>query len=110
MSDPYGYGLGVMVLRAIARRCELHHRASALKTHELEDACGMPRSHLLSPRDPVGSYAVLDAIDCGHAWCTRPRRRERIERALVGLELRVATDGARVEALERLAGPADYAN
>jgi hypothetical protein len=59
------------LLRRVARRCEIHDKASSARIRALETDLGMP----LSPAagDVVDQYANPDLIGCGHRWCPRAR-------------------------------------
>ena len=59
------------LLRRIARRCDVHDRASYTHTRRLEEALGMKPSP--PPTSFTDTYRNPALIDCGNRWCPHGR-------------------------------------
>jgi len=63
------------LLRRLARRCEIHDRASEAKTARLEVETGVdPGAEVRRWAAPLEHrFDDPDLIDCGREWCRRRR-------------------------------------
>ncbi len=61
-----------LILRRIARRCEIHDRAWPLLIRELETDLGLPLS--ASTGSLAADYGNPRLIGCGHQWCHSRRK------------------------------------